>query len=146
MARISKKLVSEKLLTKIYKLFYEVFSRYEGQEDFLLIIDDILSPTEKIMLAKRLAIIYLLIKKVDYRDIADTLKVSTATILFYATTYYKRSSRVVNIINGMLKNEKVLNFLDDFFANFMIHPGVYIGHWQLYRDHQRRQEVRKTLG
>jgi len=146
MARISKKQVDKKLLTKIYKLFYEVFSRYEGQEDFLLIMDDILSPTEKIMLAKRLAIIYLLIKKVDYRDIADTLKVSTATILFYATTFYKRNSRVVNIINKMLKKEKALNFLDDFFASFMIHPGVYIGHWQLYRDHQRKQEDRKTLG
>ncbi|MCR4277025.1 MAG: trp operon repressor [Candidatus Roizmanbacteria bacterium] len=146
MARISKKPVDQKLLTKIYKLFYEVFLRYKGQEDFLLIMDDIFSPTEKIMLAKRLAIIYLLIKKVDYRDIADTLKVSTATILYYATTFYKRNSQVVNIINKMLKNEKVLNFLDDFFANFMIHPGVYIGHWKLYRDHQRKQESRKVLG
>ena len=146
MARISKKMVDEKLLAKIYKLFYEVFSRYQGQEDFLLIIDDILSPTEKVMLAKRLAIIYMLIKKVDYRDIADTLKVSTATILFYATTFYKRNSRVVNIINKMLKKESVLNFLDDFFSNFMIHPGVYIGHWKLYRDHQRKQEERKIIG
>jgi len=145
MARISKKHVSEKLLSKIYKLFYEVFSRYENQEDFLLIMDDILSPTEKIMLAKRLAIIYLLIKKVDYRDIADTLKVSTATILFYATTFYKRNSRIVNIINKMLKNERALNFLDDFFASFMIRPGVYIGHWKLYRNHQRKQEDRKIL-
>lgn len=146
MTRISKKPIKEKLLTKIYKLFYEVFSRYEGQEDFLLIMDDILSPTEKIMLAKRLAIIYLLIKKVDYRDIADTLKVSTATILFYSTRFYKRNSRVVNIINKMLGKEKALNFLDDFFANFMIRPGVHIGHWQLYRDHQLKQERRKVLG
>ena len=59
------------------------------------------------MLAKRLAIIYLLIKRVDYRDIADTLKVSTATILFYATTFYKRNSRVVNIINKMLKKKRL---------------------------------------
>lgn len=146
MARISKKIVDEKLLTKIYRLFYEVFSRYEGQEDFLLIMDDILSPTEKIMLAKRLAIIYMLIKKVDYRDIADTLKVSTATILYYATSFYKRDSRVVNIINKMLKKENVLNFLDDFFASFMIHPGVYIGHWKLHRDHQQKQKERKILG
>lgn len=146
MARISKKPVDKKLLTKIYKLFYEVFSRYEGQEDFLLIIDDILSPTEKIMLAKRLAIIYLLIKKVDYRDIMDTLKVSSATVVFYATTFYKRNSRVINIIDNMLMKESVLNFLDDFFADIMIHPGIYKGHWQMDWDHKIKQENRKILG
>jgi Trp operon repressor len=145
MVRISKKPVDEKLLTKIYKLFYEVFNRYDGQEDFLSIIDDILSPTEKIMLAKRLAIIYLLIKKVDYRDITDTLKVSSATVTFYSTTFYKKDSRVVNIIKMMLKKEKVLNFLDDFFADIMIHPGIHIGHWQMYWDHKRKQENRRIL-
>lgn len=146
MTRISKKSVDEKLLTKIYKLFYEVFSRYEGQEDFLSIIDDILSPTEKIMLAKRLAIIYLLIKKVDHRDITDTLKVSSATVVFYSAMFYKKNSRVANIINNMLKKEKVLNFLDDFFADIMISPGIYKGHWQSYWDHKRKQEDRKILG
>lgn len=146
MARISKKPVNEKLLAKIYKLFYEVFSRYEGQDDFLSIIDDILSPTEKIMLAKRLAIIYLLIKKVDYRDITETLKVSSATVVFYSTMFYKKNSRIATIINNMLKKEKVLNFLDDFFADIMIRPGIYKGHWQMYWDHKRKQEDRKTLG
>ena len=145
MARISKRPIDEKLLTKIYKLFYEVFSRYDSQEDFLSIIDDILSPTEKIMLAKRLAIIYLLIKKADHRDITDTLKVSSATVVFYSSTFYKRNSRVVNIINNMLKKENVLNFLDDFFADIMIKPGIYKGHWQLYWDQKRKQENRKLL-
>lgn len=145
MSRISKQPVNEELLTKIFKLFYEVFSRYDGQEDFLSIIDDILSPTEKIMLAKRLAIIYLLIKKVDYRDITETLKVSSATVTFYSAMFYKKDSRVANIISNMLKKEKVLNFLDDFFADIMIKPGIYKGHWQLYWDQKRKQENRKLL-
>ncbi len=146
MARISKKPISEKILIKIYRLFYEVFSRYESQEDFLLILEDILSPTEKIMIAKRIGIIYLLIKKADYRDISEVLKVSSATVVFYAATFYKRNSRVVNLINNMLKKEKVLNFLDDLFADLMIHPGVYKGHWQMHWDHKRKQVERKTLG
>ena len=146
MARISKKLIDEKILIKIYRLFYEVFSRYESQEDFLLILEDILSPTEKIMIAKRIGIIYLLIKKVDYRDISAVLKVSSATVVFYATTFYKRNSRVVNLINNMLKKEKALNFLDDLFADLMIHPGVYSGHWQMHWDHKRKQEEQKILG
>jgi len=146
MTRISKKPVNEKLLSKIYKLFYEVFSRYEGQEDFFSIIDDILSPTEKIMLSKRLAMIYLLIKKVDYRDITETLKVSAATVTFYSSMFYKKDSKVVNIISNMLKKEKVLYYLDDFFADIMIHPGIHKGDWQSYWDHKRKQENRKILG
>ena len=146
MARISKKLINEETLTKIYRLFYEVFSRYESKEDFLLILEDILSPTEKVMIAKRIGIIYLLIKKADYRDISDLLRESSATVVFYAAIFYKRNSRVVNIINNMLKKEKVLNFLDDLFADLMIHPGIYKSHWQMHWDHKRKQEERKTLG
>lgn len=145
MPRVSKIPVSDELLSKTYKLFYEVFSRNKGQDDFLLIIDDILSSSEKIMLSKRLAIIYLLIKGVDYRDIMNTLKVSSATVVYYTSTFLKRSSKIRSIIENMLKKEKVLNFLDDFFADIMIHPGVYKGHWQMYWDHKRKQENRKIL-
>ena len=98
MSRVSKRPLDERLLSKIYRLFYEVFSRNKNQDDFLLIIDDILSSSEKIMLSKRLAIIYLLIKGVDYRDIMDTLKVSSATVVFYASIFLKRSSKLRNII------------------------------------------------
>ena len=145
MPRVSKRPVSEELLSKTYKLFYEVFSRNKDQDDFLLIIDDIFSSSEKIMISKRLAIIYLLIKGVDYRDIMNTLKVSSATVVFYASTFLKRSSKVRSIIENMLNKEKVLNFLDDFFADIMIHPGIYKGHWQMYWDHKRKQESRKIL-
>lgn len=145
MPRVSKRPVSEKLLSKTYRLFYEVFSRNNGQDDFLLIIDDLFSSSEKIMLSKRLAIIYLLIKGVDYRDIMNTLKVSSATVVYYSSTFLKRSSKIRSIIENMLKKEKVLNFLDDFFADIMIHPGIYKDHWQMYWDHKRKQENRKIL-
>lgn len=145
MPRVSKTPVSKELLAKTFRLFYEVFSSNSDQDDFLLMIDDLLSPSEKIMLSKRLAIIYLLIKGVDYRDIMKTLKVSSSTVVFYASTFLKRSSKVRNIIESMLKKEKVLNFLDDFFADIMIHPGIYKGDWQMYWDHKRKQENRKIL-
>lgn len=145
MPRVSKTPVSNELLSKTFRLFYEVFSSNSDQDDFLLMIDDLLSPSEKIMLSKRLAIIYLLIKGVNYRDIMKTLKVSSSTVVFYASTFLKRSSKVRSIIESMLKKEKVLNFLDDFFADIMIHPGIYKGDWQIYWDHKRKQENRKIL-
>ena len=145
MSRVSKRPLDERLLSKIYRLFYEVFSRNKNQDDFLLIIDDILSPTEKIMLSKRLAMIYLLIKKVDYRTISETLKVSTATVLFYSAVFKEKQTRIVNLIKQMLKKEKVLGFLEDVFADLMIHPGIYIGHHKLKWEHEKKKEERKTL-
>lgn len=146
MARISRRKVDEDVLLKLYRLFFEIVSRFEDQEDFSTIVDDILSPTEKIMVAKRVGIIYLLIKKVDYRDIVELLKVSTATVVFYAALFRDKNSRLINLIKTMLKKEKVLNFFDDLFADLMIHPGVYKGHWQMYWDRKRKQKERKTLG
>lgn len=145
MTRISKKHIEEETIMKLYQLFFEVFSRSDDQEGFLSLINDILSPTEKIMIAKRMGIIYLLIKKVEIRTIADTLKVSTATVFFYSIVFEKKQARIIHIINQMLTKEKVLNFLDDFFADLIIRPGFLIGHHKLKWEHEKKQEQRKTL-
>jgi len=145
MGRISKQFVKQEILTKLYRLFFEVISRSDDQQSFTLLIDDILSPTEKIIIAKRIGIIYLLIKKVDYRTISETLKVSTATVLFYSAVFKEKQTRIVNLIKQMLKKEKVLGFLEDVFADLMIHPGIYIGHHKLKWEHEKKKEERKTL-
>lgn len=145
MTRVSKKYIKEEIISKLYRLFFEIFSRSDDQQSFLLIIDEILSPSEKIMIAKRFGIIYLLIKGVDFRSIADTLKVSTATVLFYSSTYKDKRVQTTEIIEQMLKKEKVLNFLDDLFVDLTIHPGIYIGHHQLKWEHEKRKESRKIL-
>ncbi len=145
MARISKKYINEQILIKLYRLFFEVISRFKDKDNFVEIIDEILSPTEKIMIAKRIGIIYLLIKKVDYRDIAEVLKVSTATVFYYAIHFDKKESKLVNMIKTMLVKEKVLGFLDDILSDIFIQPGLKIGHWQKYWDHKRKQNERKIL-
>lgn len=145
MTRISKKYIKEEIIMKLYRLFFEVFSRSNNQEGFLSLINDLLSSTEKIMIAKRIGIIYLLIKKVDYRTIAETLKVSTATVLFYSVIFQEKQTKMVNTIKQMLKQEKVLNFLDDLFADIFIQPEIYIGHHQRKWEHKKRQEERKIL-
>ncbi|MDO8610559.1 MAG: Trp family transcriptional regulator [bacterium] len=145
MARISKKYINEQILIKLYRLFFEVISRFKDRDNFVEIIDEILSPTEKIMIAKRIGIIYLLIKKVDYRDIAEVLKVSTATVFYYAIHFDKKESQLVDTIKTMLVKEKVLGFLDDILSDIFIQPGLKIGHWQKYWDHKRKQNERKIL-
>lgn len=145
MTRVSKKYINKKIILKLYRLFFEVFLRSNSQQSFLSLIDDILSPTEKVMIAKRLGMVYLLIKGVDFRTIADTLKVSTSTVLFYSVIYKKNKLQTTKLIEQMLKKEKVLNFLEDLFADLMIRPGIYIGHHQLKYEHEKKKEGRKIL-
>ena len=145
MTRISKKYIKEEIIAKLYRLFFEIFSRSDDQHSFFMLIDDILSPSEKIMIAKRFGIIYLLIKGVDFRSISNILKVSTATVLFYSFTYKAKRVQTTKIIERMLKKEKVLNFLEYLFADLTIHPGIYIGHHQLKWKHEKRKENRKIL-
>src|SRR3989344_6073169 len=120
MTRISKRLLKERILVKLNSLFFEIMSKYNNKKSFLDVIEEILSPTEKIMLIKRISIIYLLIKGVDYRDISEVLKVSRGTVVLYASKFYKKDSKLVNMIQSMLKKEKFFNFLEDIFAGLTI--------------------------
>lgn len=141
--RISKKPLSEKMLIKIYKLFFEVISRFNDQTDFYEIFNDILYLTEKIMIAKRVAIIYLLIKGINQDDIADTLKVSSATVSRYYALFYQKESKIIQILKTMVTKENTLGFLDDAFGDLFIQPGVRIGHWQLYWDRIRKKQEKE---
>lgn len=144
--RISKRRINDKLLLKIYRLFFEVVSRFNSKDTFFEIIDDILYPTEKIMVAKRVAIIYLLTKEIPQNTIAETLKVSTGTVSRFAIIFHSKETKVVRLLTSMIKKENVLNFLEDLWADLSIQPGIKIGHWQSYWDHQRKKEKREEVG
>lgn len=143
MPRISKYKINDKVLLKIYQLFFRVISKLDNQELFFTITDEILSPTEKIMLAKRIAIIYLLIKKLDQRDIVTLLKVSKSTVSIYAYLFFKQKSKTVEILTNMINKEKILGFLEDLIHDFLVNPGVYIGHRKLQWMHEKRKYCRK---
>ncbi|OGK10388.1 hypothetical protein A2767_02495 [Candidatus Roizmanbacteria bacterium RIFCSPHIGHO2_01_FULL_35_10] len=146
MVHLSKKLISENVLMRIYQLFFEVISRSHSRETFLILLDDILTPTEKIMLAKRIGIIYLLIKEIDQLSIADILKVSTSTVSIYSVKFYKRDTKVIEIIKNMLIKEKVLDFMEDIFAGLFIQPGLKKGHHKLKLNYEQNKRDRKYLG
>ena len=146
MVRISKANVQAEVLIRIYQLFFEVLSRSKSKVSVLELIDDILTPTEKIMLAKRIGILYLLIKEVDQAVISDILKVSTSTVSIYAVQFYKRDTKIIKIIKNMLTKEKVLDFMEDIFAGLWIQPGLKKGHYQLKWQYEKRKRNRKYLG
>ena len=145
MVNLTKKYVDEKKLVKINQLMFEILNKANDKDDFLRIIKDILSPPEQLMVAKRIAIIYLLLKGVDHSTVAKYLKSSRATVAKFSLFFYEKESKLVGIIGELLNKESFNHFFEDLFADLLIHPGLKIGHWQMYWDHKRRKRERTMI-
>ena len=78
--QISKKNVNKQVEKRIFKSLYQVLADLRKPEDVEKFLDDVLSETEKTVLAKRLGIAWYLNKKMSYDVIRKDLKVSSATI------------------------------------------------------------------
>lgn len=146
MVRISKRKLDDVILDKIYRLFFEVISRSNNKNMFLEIIEDIFSPTEKVMLAKRIMIIYLLVKGIDQRNIAQALKVSTATVSGYALQIHNKNTSLLKVMKKILIKEKTYDFLERLLLEIFLQPGIKKGHVRLYWSHKIEKDRKKIRG
>ena len=80
MAQISRRWIKPETEKTINQMIVSAIALCGSSSEAANFIDDLLTPTEKIMLAKRFAIAYLLLKGHSYGEIKDLLKVSTPTI------------------------------------------------------------------
>ncbi len=146
MVRLSKQPVNKEKLEKVYKLLYEILRKAKNENEFLSLTKDLLSPTEQLMIAKRIAIIYLILKNVDTESICDYLKVSRGTVAkFKWIIEEKKDSQLPKIIKSILKKEKISHFFEDLFANLLLQPGLRIGHMKQYIQHKIRQQEREMI-
>lgn len=139
-------MLGENVLLKIYQLFFEIIDRSDTQHSFYEILDDILYPTEKIMIAKRVAIVYLLLKGISQDNIAESLKVSTGTVSRFSILFSKKETKIMELLKHMITKEKALAFLENTFTDLLIQPGIKRGHWKLYWEHKRQKLRDKTQG
>lgn len=81
MPQLSKYPLRQLVKSEIVTNFHWLIAHLTRENEIDKFLDDFLTETEKVMLAKRLAIAMMLEKGYSYFDIRDTLKVSTSTIL-----------------------------------------------------------------
>lgn len=144
MVQLSRRKVEDDVLEKLFTLFFEIVGKNKVREDFENIIQGVLSTTEKIMIAKRIAIFYLLIKKIDYIIICETLKVSAATVFKFR--FILENNQTVSLsYEKIVRNEKIFNFLEEVYLTLR-GPGVPGVNWSEAWKHKRRFERRKTRG
>lgn len=103
MTQVSRFRLREDIQKRINELLAEVLLGIKDKSELELFLEDFLSPIEKTVLSKRLAIAILLAKGNDYANIARVLKVTPTTI--------SKMSLHMKYGNGAIAKitEKVLN-------------------------------------
>lgn len=144
MVRNSRFILSEDLLEKLFDLFFEVVGNKSSKDEFRKIFIDLLTPAERIMLAKRVAIIYLLLKKIEYYNICERLKVSSATVAKFALLMEK-SEGIVPTFKQIVKIDKINIFLEEIFNNIFA-PGKIGVNWKIAWENKINLEKKKTFG
>ncbi len=107
MTQVSKYQLNKDTKTRIYKLFWGTISALSDPIKTEEFFEDLLTPTEKIMLSKRLAIAVMLIRDYDYEAIKSYLNVSTSTISTVSTWLKYSGSGYRKTVEKLLRKEKV---------------------------------------
>lgn len=147
MAQLSKRFLHKKVEERILDLFWTSLSSLSTKEKVALFLDDLLTSTEKLMLSKRLAIAFMLMKGHDYPTINNRLKVSDPTIWNVKTSLLLSGKGYKMAIEQIMNKEKWEKFwqdLDNFFEEIL--PPRYGTNWKEARRKQwekRRQQERQ---
>lgn len=111
MAQVSKYPISNEVYERILDIFFKTLIEIRTKNEANQFIKDFLTPTEQIMLAKRLAIAFLLEKDYDHRMIAKILRVSSGTIARVNLVKKYGGEGYQKMIGKLLREEKVKDFL-----------------------------------
>lgn len=145
MAQISRYEVKERVLDRLQCLFFDVVAKQNSKNNFLAILDELLSPTEKIMLSKRIGIIYLLEKGVALDRICKVLHMSTSTVAQYILRFRHKKSLINQIVKNVIQREKIKGVIEDVFEELFIQPGIKKGHHYLKYNWDKEKERRKEI-
>jgi uncharacterized protein YerC len=117
MAQVSRRKLKKEVEQKIQTLLTHSLSFCTNQKAVSDFIDDLLTPTEQIVLSKRLAIAYLLEKGYSYAVIKDLVKVTNSTIGAVSLMLKKQGNGLRSIFDKVKKDKditKVFEELGDF--------------------------------
>jgi len=112
MPHVSRRRLPKKTLEKILDSLILVFSRTGKKKEMAELMDALLSETERLMLAKRIAVIFLLSEGVKEGSIADALNVTPFTVS-RLKLWYETKGFGYRVAIKELKKQKDIEFLKD---------------------------------
>lgn len=84
--QVSKQKLNRSIEKQVYSIWYQMLADLKSPEEVKTVMQDLLSETERQVVAKRIAIALFLDKGRSYENIKNTLKVSSATIASVQST------------------------------------------------------------
>lgn len=141
--QISKKPISQDVLSKLFILFYEIFREQMTQKDFIEVINEIFSLKEQVMIIKRIAVFYLVTKDVGVNDIAEKLRISSATASKFAKLT-DEGKFLSEFFKKKVKKEKFFNLLEDLYREIISPPTKYgtdwAAGWKIEMERQKKKD------
>jgi uncharacterized protein YerC len=98
MSKISKNKLAPNTYNSILESLISVLVSLNTKKDMTDLIDSLFTQTERLMLAKRLAIALLLDRGMNYKEISKLIKVSSVTISFVRNGIMKNNESYINLI------------------------------------------------
>ena len=111
MAQVSKYPVQKEVADRIFELFIKTLINVKDKDEAEKLVADLLTPTERIMLAKRLTIAFLLEKGYEYSTIKGLLRVSSPTIAAVSLACQYGSKGYKKLIDKISREESISKFL-----------------------------------
>ncbi len=145
MARISRFKLRDDVLEKLFELFFEIVGKQDDRKEFNEIVNGVFSYNERIMFAKRIAIIYLLLKNIDFHNICMALNVSSATVAKFKLLIVDKQDGLIKAFDNIIFRDKTKEIIDDFF-NTIFAPGKYGVDWKNAWERKRESERKKQFG
>lgn len=144
MVRMSKYKVKEFVASKMSELLFEILGRENSKEKFIATLYDVLSPVERLMVGKRLLVMYMVFVGVDYHIISDVVKVSRATIAKFAFLL-DRSTHIKYSLSAISSKNKLGNMLNQLLSS-IFEPGISQSNWKTAWKLKRRIQEQKRQG
>lgn len=144
MTQVSKYPISKAVEQRIFEMFFKTIVNLKNSEDVASFLEEFLTPTEKMMLAKRLAIAVMLSKGYDYHAIRQTLRVSSPTIAGANLWLKYKGKGYQKVINWILTEEKIDEFwqkVDDVLGD-IVPPKAR--NWSYWRKERWQKKMEKA--
>lgn len=144
MTQVSKYPISKAVEKRVFEIFFDTIVNLKNSDDVASFLEDFLTPTEKMMLAKRLAIAVMLAKGYDYRGIRETLRVSFPTVALVNLWLKHKGKGYQKVIERILREEKIGEFwqkIDDVLGD-VVPPKAQ--NWSYWRKKKWEKKMEKA--
>ena len=119
MTKVSRWTLSSAQEKEVYELLQKALAKLGSVFEVNAFLEDLLTPTEKTMLGKRLFIAILLAKGFTYEAIIDSIHVSPPTINSVNFSLKHGQNGYKKVIDNIIHEEKIEAFLDKISASLL---------------------------